>query len=136
MRTKPYGMLQPLPTHNEPWQDIAMDFVIKLPASRDSFKPNNPQYNSIWVVMDRFTKMACFLPYKEDTEPDILAQRFFKDIFANHGLPRSIVLDRGSVFAAKFTRALYKALDIKRNLLTAFHPQTDSQTECINQTLK
>ena len=136
MRQKPYKMLQPLPIPSGPWQDIAMDFVVKLPASRDSSEPNNPQYDLIWVVVDRFTKTACFLPYREDTGADILARRFLKDIFANHGLPRSIVLDKGSVFGAKFTRALYKALDVKRNLSTAFHPQTDGQTECTNQTLE
>ena len=127
MQQKPYGMLQPLPIPSKPWKDIARNFVIKLPASKDFSKPNNPQYNLIWVVVDRFTKMACFLPYREDTGANILAQRFFRDIFTNHGLSQSIVLDKGSVFAAKFIRALYKALDVKRNLSTAFHPQTDGQ---------
>ena len=99
-------------------------------------EPETPKYNSIWVVIARFTKMACFLPYKEGTGADVLARQFFRDIFANHGLPQSIISDRGSVFAAKFTKALYKALDIKKSLFTAFHPQTDDQIERTNQTLK
>ena len=136
MQQKPYRMLQPLPIPSRPWQDIAIDFVVKLLASRDSSKPNNPQYNLIWVVVDCFTKIACFLPYRENTGANILAQRFLRGIFANHGLLRSIVLNRGSIFAAKFTRALYKALDFKKILSTAFHPQTDGQTERINQTLE
>ena len=69
--------------------------------------------------------MACFLPYREETGADMLARQFLKDIFANHRLPQSIVSNRGSIFAAKFTKVLYKALDIKRNLSTAFYPQTD-----------
>ena len=113
-----------------------MNFIVKLPPSKDSLKPKNPEYNSGWVVVDRFTKMACFLSYKEDTGADILARRFLKDIVANHGLPQSIVLDRDSIFAAKFTKAFYKALDVKRNLFMAFHPQTDGQTERTNQTLE
>ena len=111
-------------------------FLVKLPPSKDSLKPGNPEYNLVWDVIDQFTKMACFLPFREDTRADVLARPFLKDIFANHGLPQSIVLNKGSVFAAKFTKALYKALVVKKNLSTAFHLQTSSQTERINQTLK
>ena len=113
-----------------------MDFIVKLPPSKDFLKSGNPEYDLIWVVIDRFTKMACFLPYKEDTRANVLARQFLKDIFANHRLLQSIVLDSDSVFAAKFTKALYKALDVNRNLSTAFHLQTDGQTERTNQTLK
>ena len=136
MRQKPYRMLQPLPIPNGPWQDIAMNFIVKLPLFKNFLEPENPDYDLVWVVIDRFTKMACFLPYKEDTGANILARHFHKDIFAINGLPQSIASDKGSVFAAKFTRALYRALDVKRNLSMAFHPQTDGQTECINQTLE
>ena len=136
MRQKPYGLLQLLPIPSRPWQVIAVDFIIKLLPSKDSSEPGNPKYNLTWVVMDQFTKMAYFLPYREDTRVNILARGFLKDIFANYGLPQLIVLDRGSVFAAKFTKALYKALDVKRNLLTAFHPRTDGQTKRTNQTLE
>ena len=61
-----------------------MDFIIKLPLSKDFLEPGNREYNSIWVVIDQFTKMACFLPYREDTGANILARRFLKDIFANY----------------------------------------------------
>ena len=136
MQQKPYKMLQLLPIPSRPWQDIAMDFIVKLPPFKDFLEPENPEYDLVWVVIDRFTKMACFLPYKEDTGADVLARQFLKDIFANHKMPQSIVLDKGSIFAAKFTKALYKALDVERNLSTAFHLQMDSQIECINQTLE
>ena len=80
--------------------------------------------------------MACFLPYKKDIRVDILARQFLKDIFATHRLPQFIVLDRSSKFVMKFTRALYKTLDVKKNLSMAFHSQTDCQTERSNQTLE
>ena len=136
MQQKPYRMLQPLSIPSGPWQDIAMDFIMKLLPFKDFLEPGNPEYNLVWVILDRFTKMACFLPYRKDTGADVLARQLLKDIFAKHRLPQSIVLDRGSVFVAKFTKALYKALDVKRNLLIAFYPQTDSQTERTNQTLE
>ena len=81
-------------------------------------------YNFIWVVVDWFIKMALFLLYKKNTGAETLA-RFFKKIFTNYSLLKSIISDRGSVFAAKFTGALYKALDIKQNLLKAFYFQTN-----------
>ena len=113
-----------------------MDFIVKLLPFKDFLESRNLEYNSVCVVVDWSTKMACFLPYKEEIRADVLARQFLKDIFANHGLPQSIVSDRGIIFAAKFTKALYKALDIKRNLSTAFYSQMDSQTERINQMLE
>ena len=136
MQQKPYKMLQPLPIPSGPWQDIAMNFIVKLLLSKDSLKLGNPEYDLVWIVVDWFINMACFLPYKEETGTDVLARQFLKDIFANHGLPQLIVSNRDSVFAAKFTKALYKALDIKRNLSTAFHSQADGQTERTNQMLE
>ena len=136
MRQKPYRLLRPLPIPSGPWQDIAMDFIMKLPPSKNLSEPGNLKYNSIWVVINQFIKMACFLPYRKDTGADILAKQFLKDIFANHRLLQLIVSDRDSVFAAKFTRALYQGLEVKKNLSTAFHPQTDGQTERTNQTLE
>ena len=122
MQQKPYGMLQPLPIPSGPWQNIAIDFIVKLLPSKDSLKLGKLEYNLVWVVVDRFTKMACFLPYREDTRTDVLAQKFLKDIFANHRLLQLIVSDQGSIFAAKFTKVLYKALDVKKNLSMAFYP--------------
>ena len=136
MQQKPYGMLQPLPIPSRPWQDIAMDFIMKILPSKDSLEPGNPEYNLVQVIVGRFTKMASFLPYREEAGADVLARQFLKDIFANHGLPQSIVSNRGSIFTTKFTKALCKALDVKRNLSIAFHPQTNSQTERTNQALE
>ena len=66
-------MLQPLPIPSGPWQDIAMDFIVKLLPFKDSLEPGNPEYNLVWVVVDQFTKMACFLPNKKETGADLLA---------------------------------------------------------------
>ena len=136
MHQKPCRMLQPLLIPNRPWQDIAIDFIVKLPPSKDFLKPKNPKYDLVWVVVDRFTKMVSFLPYKKNTGADILARGFLKDIFANHGFSQSIVSDKGIIFAAKFTRALYKTLDVKKNLSLALHLQTKGQTERTNQMLE
>ena len=80
MCQKPYGLLQSLPIPSGPWQDIAIDFIVKLPPSKDFLEPGNPEYNSIWVVIDWFTKIACFLPYRENTGANILAWHFLKDM--------------------------------------------------------
>ena len=83
---KPNKMRQPLPIPGRPWQDIAIDFIVKLPPSKNSSESENPAFDLVWVVVDQFTNMACFLPYRENTGADILARHFFKDDFANHGL--------------------------------------------------
>ena len=67
-------MLKPLSIPNGPWQDIAIKFIVKLPQSKDSSEPETPEYDSIWVVIDQFTKMTYFLPYKKGTTADVLAR--------------------------------------------------------------
>ena len=106
MRQKPYRLLLPLPIPSRPWQDRTMDFIVKLWPSKDSSEPENPKYNSIWVVIDWFTRMAYFLPYRENTKADILARQFLKDIFDNHRLPQSIVLN-GVVYLPHSSQELY-----------------------------
>ena len=73
MRQKPYGLLQLLPIFSGPWQEIVMDFILKLPLSKDFSKPRNLECDSIWAVINQFTKMACFLPYRKDTRAGVLA---------------------------------------------------------------
>lgn len=105
-----------------------MDYIVDLPVSNG--------YDSIFVVVDRFTKQAHFIrAHKDDTAPT-LAKHFLENIFRLHGLPTDIVSDRGSTFNSHFWRAFLKQLDIKPNLSTAFHPQSDGQTERINQTVE
>lgn len=128
-RHQPYGLLQPLPIPDIPWQSISMDSIVKLPLSKG--------FNSILVVVDRLTKMAHFIPYQESGfDAPNLATVFQQHIFRLHGIPKDIISDRGPVFNSKFWRAFTSGLGIKCNFSTAFHPQTDGQTERVNQTLE
>ncbi|MBW0534574.1 hypothetical protein O181_074289 [Austropuccinia psidii MF-1] len=105
-----------------------MDFPTQLPLS------NN--FDSILVIVDRFSKMAIFIPtYRSITALD-LAQIFISHVFSKHGLPVSIVSDRDSLFVSSFWTQLCQQLKISRDLSTAFHPETDGQTERVNQTLE
>ncbi|MBW0575672.1 hypothetical protein O181_115387 [Austropuccinia psidii MF-1] len=105
-----------------------MDFITQLPLSN--------KFDSTLVVVDRFSKMARFLPaYGTITALD-LAQIFISHVFSNHGLPVSIVSDRGSLLVSSLWTQLCQQLKISRDLSTAFHPETDGQTERVNQILE
>ncbi len=105
-----------------------MDFIEELPSSND--------YNSILVVVDRLTKWAIFIPTTTRLNAPNLAELFIQHVVSQHGLPKSIVSDRGSKFISRFWRQLTDKLGIKLNLSTAYHPQTDGQTERVNQVLE
>ena len=107
---------------------ISVDFITKLPLAQG--------YDSILVVVDRLTKMVYFIPTTEKTLAEGLAQLFRDNIQKLHGLPKSIILDRGPQFAARLIKELNKMLGIQSKLLTVFHPQTDGQTERVNQKLE
>ncbi|MBW0543730.1 hypothetical protein O181_083445 [Austropuccinia psidii MF-1] len=105
-----------------------MEFITQLPLS------NN--FDSILVVVDRFSKMTIFIPaYGTITALD-LAQIFISNVFSKHGLPVSIISDRGSLFVSSFWTQLCQKLKISRDLSTSFHPETDGQTERVNQILE
>lgn len=127
-RHQPYGLLQPLPIPERPWSSLSMDFIDQLPESKG--------FDSILVVVDRLTKMAIFIPTYTTINSEQLAVLFIHHVFSKHGLPIDIVSDRGSKFTSKFWRALNTALGIKQKLSTAFHPQTDGQTERVNQVVE
>jgi transposase InsO family protein len=131
-RHKPYGELQSLPLPRGPWADITMDFITDLPPS----KKRGKAYDSILVVVDRYTKTARYIPVKKTITAAELADVFMAKIHRHYGQPDSIVTDRGSVFTAKFWQSFTHFLKIRRRLSTAFHPQTDGQTERQNQTLE
>jgi transposase InsO family protein len=133
-RHKPYGELKPLPVPTRPWESIAFDHITKLPPSKEPM--TDTVYDSIFVVTDRLTKYGYFIPYKEASNSEELAYTFLKNIVSNHGLPEEIVSDRGTTFASKFWQALMAQLGLKHKLSTAYHPQTDGQTERLNQTLE
>ena len=133
-RHKPYGELQPLPVAERPWETIALDFIVKLPESR---KPGTKEtYDSILVITDKFTKYGHFIPYQEASSAETLAYVFLQHIVANHGLPENIISDRGTTFTSTFWKGLMSQLGSKSKLSTAYHPQTDGQTERLNQTLE
>ncbi len=128
LRHKKYGLLQPLPIPERPWASISMDFIEQLPESDG--------YDSILVVVDRLTKMALFIPTDTTTTAQDLADLFVRHVFSKHGVPNDIVSDRGSKFTSIFWTALSNALKIQQKLSTAYHPETDGQTERVNQILE
>ncbi|SPQ99093.1 unnamed protein product (mitochondrion) [Plasmodiophora brassicae] len=127
-RHKPAGLLTPLPLPTALWSSISMDFIVKLPRSIG--------FDSILVVVDRFSKMAHFIPCNETTTAAQLADLFLCNIFRLHGLPTDIVSDRGPQFISKFWKQLLNRLGVQRNLSSARHPESDGQTERVNQTLE
>ena len=120
----PAGELLPLPTPKRPWQDITVDFT-EMPESLG--------YNNILVVVDRFSKEVVFIPCTKEENTLTTAELFRDHIWCQHGLPSSVVFDCGLIFASHFMGKLYKILEIKRKMSTAFHPQTDGQTERLNR---
>lgn len=127
-RHKPFGLLKPLDIPERPWKSISMDFIVKLPLSHG--------YDSIWVVCDRLTRAAHFIPCRENMSASELAWLFVDRIFRYHGLPDSIISDRGSIFVSNFWSALTSRLNISSRHSTAYHPRTDGLTERTNQSLE
>jgi hypothetical protein len=126
---KPVGLLQPLPVPKWKWEEIGMDFVIGLPRTQ---KGND----SISVIIDRLTKVAHFIPVKTTFEGATLARIYLKEIVRLHGIPRKIVSDRGTQFTSKFWITLQQAMGTKLDFSTAYHPQSDGQTERVNKVLE
>ena len=122
------GKLMPNSIPEKPWAHILADFITKLPLAQG--------YDSILVVVDRLTKMVHFIPTMEKTSAEGLARLFRDNVQKLHGLPESIISDRRPQFVAGLIRELNGMLEIKSKLLTAFHPQTDGQTERVNQELE
>jgi hypothetical protein len=106
-----------------------MDFIVGSPHTQ---KGND----SIWVIVDRLTKVAHFLPVKMNYNVSRLAELYVDNILKLHGAPRSIVSDRGPQFTAQFWKSLHASMGTELIYSTAFHPQTDGQTERVNQVLE
>ncbi|KAH0603186.1 uncharacterized protein H6S33_008190, partial [Morchella sextelata] len=122
------GVLRPLPIPAQPWQEVSMDFVTGLPESEG--------YDAIMVVVDRLTKMRHLLPCNTTVNSEDVAQLYLRNIWKLHGLPTHVTSDRGTQFTAKFWKALCKHLDIEARISTAFHPETDGQTERLNAVME
>ncbi|BBH07014.1 transposable element gene [Prunus dulcis] len=116
-RQKPSGLLQPLPIPEWKWEHLTMDFVFKLPRTRN-------KHDGVWVIVDRLTKSAHFLPL------------FIDEIVRLHGVPVSITFDRDPRFTSRFWTKLHEAFGTQLQFSTAFHPQTDGQSERTIQTLE
>jgi ribonuclease HI len=126
---KPSGLLQPLPIPVWKWDEVGMDFIIGLPRTKSG-------NDSVWVVVDRLTKVAHFIPVRTTYGGDKLAKLYIDRIVKLHGVPKRIVSDRGTQFTSRFWRSLHEALGTKLDFSSAYHPQTDGQTERINQILE
>src|SRR6202012_2478072 len=133
-RHKPYGLLKQLPIPDRPWESISLDFIVELPSVVSEL--DSRTYNAILVVVDRLTKMSLFIPTTGDLKAEGLAQLYLLHVFSKHGIPSDIVSDRGSLFTSDFITSLARRLDMKLKFSTAYHPETDGQTERINQTLE
>jgi len=124
----PAGKLMPNAIPEKPWSHILVDFITKLPLVQG--------YNAILVVCNCFSKMAHFIATTEKTLVEGLAKLFWNHIWKLHGLPESIISDRGVQFVAGMIKELNNLLGIQTKLSTAYHPQMDGQTERINQELE
>ncbi|CAJ2659203.1 unnamed protein product [Trifolium pratense] len=128
IHTSPAGLLQPLPIPSQVWEDIAMDFITGLPPSQS--------YTTIMVVVDRLTKYAHFIPMRSDYTSKSVAEVFMQNIVKLHGMPKSIVSDRDKVFTSNFWQQLFKLQGTSLAMSSAYHPQSDGQTEVLNKGLE
>ena len=125
---KPSGLLQNLEIPEWKWDSISIDFIMGLPSTTSG-------HNAIWVIVDRLTKSAHFLAIAAEYSLERLAKIYMKEIVRLHGIPKSIVFDRDPRFTSRFWRALQDAMGTRLRFSTAYHPQTDGQTERTIQTL-
>ncbi|GKD16992.1 putative reverse transcriptase domain-containing protein [Tanacetum coccineum] len=126
---RPSGLLVQPEIPQWKWDNITMDFVTKLPKSSQG-------YDTIWVIVDRLTKSAIFVPMRETDPLEKLARLYLKEVVTRHGIPVSIICDRDPRFASNFWKSLQKALGTNLDMSTAYHPQTDRQSERTIQTLE
>ncbi|GJX82198.1 putative reverse transcriptase domain-containing protein [Tanacetum coccineum] len=126
---KPSGLLVQPAIPQWKWENITMDFVTKLPRTQSG-------NDTIWVIVDRLTKSAHFLPMRETDPMDKLARLYLKEVVTRHGIPVSIICDRDPHFTSNFWRSFQKAMGTRLDMSTAYHPETDGQSERTIQTLE
>lgn len=124
-----HGKMQPLDIPVWKWEDITMDFITKLPMTARGV-------DSIWVVVDWLTKSAHFIPIQESISAEKLVDIYVREIVARHGVPVSVVSDRDVRFTSRFWKRFHDEMGTRLHFSTAFHPQTDGQSERTIQTLE
>jgi hypothetical protein len=122
------GFYQPLPIPERLWDAISMEFVLGCPRTQRAF-------DSIFVVVDRFSKMAHFIPCQKTSDATHIVNLFFKEVIQLHGLLRSIVLDRDTKFIENIWKTLWKKLGTNFSFSSNYHPQMDGQIEVVNISL-
>ncbi|KAL4592717.1 hypothetical protein LXL04_005720 [Taraxacum kok-saghyz] len=125
---QPYGLLQSLPIPNQVWEEISMDFITHLPPSHGK--------SAIWVIVDRLTKFAYFIALPHHYSAASLATLFLHHVYRLHGIPKTILSDRDPIFLSQFWKELFTKLGTKLLHSSAYHPQTDGQTEVVNRCLE
>jgi len=128
-KLKPAGLLQPLPIPGDRWEVVSLDFITDLPLTKRN-------KDGIMTVVDKLTKMAHFIPINMKSSSGDVARIYFDEIFRLHGLPKALISDRDPRFTGNFWKSLFKILGVEQLMSTAYHPQTDGQTERINQILE
>jgi IS30 family transposase len=121
--------LQPLKIPEWKWQEIGMDFIVGLSCTR-------ARYDSIWVILDRWTEVAHFILVKMTYSRATQVELYKSQIVCVHGVPKKIMFDRGSQFTSKFWEKLQESMDTKLNFSSTYHPQTDGHRERTNQILE
>jgi hypothetical protein len=125
----PGGLLQPLPIPQQRWEQISMDLVVGLPktARRNS---------GIAVFVDRLSKQILISPISDDTTAPVIAKAYFDAVFRHKGLSKAIISDRDPRFTSLFSRTLFRLMGTRLSFSTAFHPETDGQTERANRVIE
>lgn len=125
---RPMGLLQPLPIPNRVWEEITMDFITHMPPFQGK--------TTIWVIVDRLSKYSHFVSLPAQFSTATLAPIFIAEIFHLHGMPKSFVSDRDRIFISKFWRELFRSSGTTLKFSSAYHPETDGQSEVTYRTLE
>lgn len=128
-RIRPIGILHPLEIPSQKWQSISMEFIVRLLRTRF-------HHDSIFVIMDKLTKLSHFIPSNTNDDTIVIAHKFMKEVFRLHGFPKNIISNRDNNFISEFWQALQKELGNKLNFSSAYNPKIDGKNERVNQILE